>query len=313
MSQTSGASPLPSQFLASPIALAVFCYVIWGFAPLFYIPIHGFGASSVETIAHRSVWALLWAAGLVIGTRQMPDVLSILKQPKLLAWLFISGLMVGLNWGVFVWAVTNGHTIESSLGYYLNPLLNMAAGALFFRERLDNWGKAAIGFAIVGVLVQALALGHIPYIALTLAISFAGYGIIRKQLPVNALPGLLIECVFLFVPGLVYLVWLEQSGTGHFFTAPTNAFWFIMTGPITVLPLALFSFVARRLPLSTMGFIQFISPTIAFCIGLGQGEPFSWLRGVSFLFIWGGAAVFAFGAWRRLRAVKVVERNSKAY
>lgn len=302
-SQTPGAtSPL-----SSPITLAVACYAIWGFVPLFYIPIHAFGGGALEIIGHRSVWALLGAMALVVITRQVPEILSILRQPKLLLWLLISGLMVGLNWGIFVWAVTNGHTIESSLGYYLNPLLNMAVGAMFFKERLDNWGKTAIGAAVIGVLVQALALGHIPYVALSLAVSFAAYGIIRKQLPVNALPGLTIECVFLFIPGLIYLVWLERSGGGHFFTAPTNALWFIMTGPITVLPLTLFSFVARRLPLSTMGFIQFISPTIAFCIGLFQGEPFTWLRGVSFLFIWGGAAVFAFGAWRRLRAVKVVE------
>lgn len=301
-SPTSGTSPF-----ASPITLAVLCYMVWGFAPLFYMPINAFGGGAIEIIGHRSVWALIWALGLVIGMKKVPEILDIMRQPKLMFWLFVSGLMVGLNWGIFVWAVTNGHTIESSLGYYLNPLLNMAAGAMFFRERLDNWGKAAIGFAIVGVLVQAVALGHIPYISLSLAISFAAYGIIRKQLPVNALPGLVIECVFLFVPGLIYLIWLEQSGAGHFFSAPSNAFWFIMTGPITVLPLTLFSFVARRLPLSTMGFIQFVAPTISFCIGLAQGEPFTLLRGVSFLFIWGGAGVFAFGAWRRLRTVKVVE------
>lgn len=302
-SQAAGAtSPL-----SSPITLAIACYAIWGFAPLFYIPIHGFGAGSLEIIAHRSVWALLWAAGLVIGTKQLPEILAIVRQPKLLFWLMVSGLMVGTNWGIFVWAVTNGHTIESSLGYYLNPLLNMAVGALFFKERLDGWGKTAIGAAVVGVLVQALALGHIPYVALSLAVSFAAYGVIRKQLPVNALPGLAVECVFLFIPGLIYLIWLEGSGGGHLFTAPTNFIWFILTGPITVLPLTLFSFVARRLPLSTMGFIQFIAPTISFSIGLAQGEPFTWLRGVSFLFIWGGAAVFAFGAWRRLRAVKVAE------
>ncbi|WP_031235398.1 EamA family transporter RarD [Asticcacaulis sp. AC402] len=295
--------PEKSTLFASPVMLAVMCYGVWGFAPLAYMPITAFGGGSVEIIGHRALWAMIWATGLVLATRQFPEVWTIFKQPKLLGILLISSLMVAINWGVFVWAVTNGHTIESSLGYYLNPLINMAAGAMLFKERLDGYGKAAIGAAVVGVLIQAFAIGHIPWVALILAVSFATYGIIRKQVAVNALPGLLVECMYLFPVALVFLVWFEQSGRGHFFDSPWNAFWFAFTGPITVLPLALFSFVARRLPLSTMGFIQFIAPTIAFCIGLFQGETFTFLRGVSFAFIWGGAMVFAFGAWQRLRAV----------
>ncbi|EGF92134.1 hypothetical protein ABI_05670 [Asticcacaulis biprosthecium C19] len=297
--------PEKSPYFASPIVLAVLCYAVWGFAPLAYVPIAAFGGGAMEIIGHRSVWAVVWAVGLVFFTRQFPEVWAIVKQPKLLGILFISSLTVAINWGVFVWAVTNGHTIESSLGYYLNPLINMAAGAILFQERLDGYGKTAIGAAVVGVLIQAVAIGHIPWIALILAVSFATYGIIRKQVRVNALPGLLVECLYLFPVGIAYLVWFEASGQGHFFDSPWNAFWFAFTGPITVLPLALFSFVARRLPLSTMGFIQFIAPTIAFCIGLSQGETFTFLRGVSFAFIWGGAMVFAFGAWQRLRAVKI--------
>lgn len=295
-------SPNKTSF-ASPILLAVLCYTAWGFAPLIYVPIAAFGGSSLEIIGQRSVWALIWALGLILVTRQFPEVWAILKQPRLLGILLVSSLMIAINWGVFVWAVTHGHTIESSLGYYLNPLLNMAAGAVFFRERLDGYGKAAIGAAVIGVLIQAVAIGHIPWVALILAFSFATYGIIRKQVAVNALPGLFVECLYLFPVALVILVPFEQSGQGHFFLSPMNAFWFAMTGPITVLPLALFSFVARRLPLSTIGFIQFIAPTIAFCIGLSQGELFTPLRALSFAFIWGGAAIFAFGAWRRLRAV----------
>jgi chloramphenicol-sensitive protein RarD len=182
----------------------------------------------------------------------------------------------------------------------------MAAGAVLFKERLDKWGKGAIALAAIGVVIQALAIGHVPWIALILAGTFGSYGILRKQLAVPALAGLFVECAYLFVPAIVYLVWFEATGQGHFF-APTNAFWFMMTGPVTVLPLVLFSHVARRLPLSTMGFIQFIGPTATLVIGLFQGEAFTVLRGVSFAFIWAGAMVFAFGAWRRLKAIKVVE------
>jgi chloramphenicol-sensitive protein RarD len=300
-----GASSQPSgSFLTSPIGLAIMCYGVWGFAPLAYLPLKAIDAGALEIMAHRSVWALLWSFGLVILTKQLPEAMSYFLKPKLALLLLLSSVMIAINWGVFVWAVTNQHTMETSLGYYLNPLINMAVGAAFFRERLDIYGKFAIGMAVVGVGVQALALGHIPYIGLTIAISFAAYGIIRKQLVVTALGGLFVECVFLFVPSIIYLWWFEATGQGHFFDAPSNAFWFFVTGPVTVLPLALFSFVARRLALSTMGFIQFIAPTISFCIGLFQGELFTPLRALSFAFIWGGALIFAFGAWRRFKELK---------
>ncbi|MGA9657703.1 MAG: EamA family transporter RarD, partial [Asticcacaulis sp.] len=291
--------------LASPVNLAIICYLIWGFVPLLYVPIHKFGGASLEIIAHRSVWALIWAAGLVFITKQWPDVIEAFGSARMRAMLLVTSLLIATNWGVYVWAVTNGFTIEASLGYYLNPLLNMAAGALLFRERLDNWGKSAIALAAVGVVIQALAIGHVPWIALILAATFGAYGIMRKHLQIKALAGLFIECAYLFLPALIYLIWFEAKGSGHFFV-PSQAFWFMLTGPITVLPLVLFSYVARRLALSTMGFIQFIGPTSTLAIGLFQGEPFTPLRALSFAFIWLGALVFAFGAWRRMKAIKVV-------
>lgn len=292
-----------SSPLNSPVVLAVLCYAIWGFVPLFYVPIHNFGGGAVEIIAHRSIWSVAWGAALVFVARQWPDVKAALARPRLRWMLLLTSLLIGVNWGVYVWAVTNGHTIESALGYYLNPLLNMAAGAILFRERLDAWGKGAIALAVIGVAIQAVAIGHIPWVALILAASFGSYGILRKQMAVPALSGLFVECLYLLLPALAYFAWIEMHAGGHFFRSPLNAFWFLLTGPVTVLPLALFAYVARRLPLSTMGFIQFIGPTITFFIGLAQGEAFNPLRGLSFVFIWAGAAVFAFGAWRRLKAV----------
>ena len=288
---------------ASPVVLAIVCYLIWGVVPLFYAPIHAFGGGALEIIAHRSVWSVLWAGGLVFATKQWPEVRAALADARLRWMLLLTSLLIATNWGVYVWAVTNGHTLESALGYYITPLVNMAAGTLMFRERLDNWGKAAIGLAVVGVAIQAFAIGQVPWVALALAASFGSYGILRKQMAVTALAGLLIECIYLFLPSLAYLVWFEMQGYGHFF-APTHAFWFMLTGPVTVLPLALFAYVARRLALSTMGFIQFIGPTLTFFIGLMQGEAFSTLRAVSFAFIWLGAMAFAFGAWRRLKVLK---------
>ena len=293
-----------SSPFASPVALAIVCYLIWGVVPLFYAPIHAFGGGAIEIIAHRSLWAVLWAGGLVWATRQWPDVVTALKDVRLRWMLLLTSILIAINWGVYVWAVTNGHTIESALGYYITPLVNMAAGTVLFRERLDPWGKGAIALAVIGVAVQAFAIGTVPWVALMLAASFGTYGILRKQMVVPALAGLLIECAYLLLPSLIYLVWFEMHGQGHFFRAPTNAFWLMLTGPVTVLPLALFGFVARRLPLSTLGFVQFISPTLTFFIGLWQGEAFSPARAASFAFIWAGAMVFAFGAWRRLRVLK---------
>ncbi|HVZ28940.1 MAG TPA: EamA family transporter RarD [Asticcacaulis sp.] len=295
----------PATKSVSPVWLAATCYFIWGIVPLFYVPIHAFGAGAIEIIAHRSLWAAVWAGGAVFAAKQWPDVIGALRVPYVRWMLLLSSLLVAINWGVYVWSVTSGHTIDAALGYYLMPLLNMAAGAALFRERVDNWGKAAIGLAAVGVAIETFAIGHLPWIALAVAVSFGGYGIVRKHLPVNALAGLFIETAYLFLPALIYVSWYEMHGHGHFFRAPGNAVWLMLTGPVTVLPLVLFSYAAKRLPLSTLGFIQFIGPTLTFAIGLAQGEPFSVTSGVSFAFIWLGAAVFAFGAWRRLRVVKV--------
>ena len=291
---------------ASPTLLAVTCYTIWGIVPLFYLPIHAFGAGALEVIAHRSVWAAVWALGLVMITKQWPEVGAAFKSPRLRWMLLLTSILVASNWGIYVWAVTNGHTVESALGYYLTPLLNMAAGSLIFRERIDAWGKGAIALAVLGVVIQIVAIGQVPWIAILLALTFGSYGVLRKHLVVPALVGLCVECLYLFLPALGYLVWYEATGQGHFFH-PAHAFWLLLTGPVTVLPLVMFSYAARRIPLSTMGFVQFIGPTLTFIIGLWEGEPFSLAAGVSFAFIWAGALVFAFGAWRRLKVVKPVE------
>ena len=299
-------TPAPSKPVASPTVLAVVCYTIWGIVPLFYLPIHAFGAGAIEIIAHRSVWAAVWATGLVLITKQWPDVAATFRSTRLRWMLLLTSMLVASNWGIYVWAVTSGHTVESALGYYLTPLLNMAGGALIFRERIDAWGKGAIAFAVIGVAIQIVALGQVPWIAILLAATFGSYGVLRKHLVVPALVGLCVECLYLFLPALGYLVWFEATGQGHFFH-PAHAFWLLLTGPVTVLPLVMFAYAARHIPLSTMGFVQFIGPTLTFAIGLWEGEPFSLAAGVSFVFIWVGALVYAFGAWKRLKVVKPVE------
>jgi chloramphenicol-sensitive protein RarD len=288
------------------LVAGVFCYLIWGWVPLYFQLLGRLGAGSWEIVGHRTVWAVPAALGLVLAARQGRRLMQVLRTPRTLAWLALSAVLIAINWLVYIHAVNTGRLLEGSLGYYINPLINMAAGAIVFRERMTRIGLAAIALATIGVVVQALALGHVPWIALVLAVTFGAYGIVRKRVDADAQSGLAVECMILAIPGAAFTLWLEASGGGHFQQSPLNALFLILSGPVTVLPLALFSWSARRMPLSVMGFLQFLGPTIGFGIGLAQGESFTPIRALSFAFIWAGAAVFIYGAWRAGRRVAVL-------
>lgn len=288
----------------TPFLSALGCYVIWGFMPLLFMGQAAIGFTSLEILSHRALWSVLFAGGLVLLASQSGQVRTALSQPRTLAWLVLATVLIAINWGVYVWATTHQATLEASLGYYINPLLNMVVGLWLFRERIDRWGWVAIGLAAVGVLFQALALGRPPWISLILAFSFGAYGVIKKRVPVEAQAGLFIECLILLPFGIAYVTWVQASGLGHGFSSLEGFGWALLNGPATVLPLALFAFAARRMPLSTMGFIQFLAPTLQFCVGLATGEHFTVLRGVSFAFIWLGAGVFAAAALMRARAAR---------
>ncbi|PHY13689.1 protein RarD [Caulobacter sp. B11] len=279
------------------------CYLLWGFLPLYFHALALLGVGSWEMIAHRTLWSVLWAGGLVLLARQGGQVAAVLRQPKTLGILALSTLAIFANWTIYVFAVNAGHVIEASLGYYINPLMNMAAGALLFRERMSVEGKVAIGLAAVGVAIQTLALGHLPVVSLGLALTFCVYAILRKQVKADAQTGLFIECAYLAVPGLIYVLHLQSTGAGHFGGGVSVTTLLMLAGPATVVPLALFAWSARRLPLSAVGFLQFIAPTIQFLLGVLLGEAFTPMRALSFVFIWLGVAVFAYGAWKRTRSV----------
>jgi chloramphenicol-sensitive protein RarD len=280
------------------------CNLLWGGAPLLFIALGRVGADSWEIVAQRAMWSAPWALALVMLAGQWGQVLRILRQPRTLALLLLAAVSIATGWSLYVWAVNHGHNLESSLGYYINPLMNMAAGALFFRERIDRIGLAAIALAVVGVIIQTLALGHPPVISLVLALTFWLYGLIRRQIAVDAQAGLFVECLFMAGPGLAYVAWLGHTGGGVFGHAVGSSLLMTLVGPITVAPLALFSWAARRLPFAILGFLQYISPTVGFVIGVYIGEPLTPLRILSFMFIWSGAAVFVFGAWRASRRIQ---------
>lgn len=299
---TAAAAAAPPASETRPALLAALgCYTLWGFLPLMFMALNALGSTPWEILAHRTVWSVLWAGLLVLMARQSGHLRSVLTQPRTLMLLGLSTALILVNWGGYVWATTNGATLEAALGYYLNPLLSMAAGAVFFGERMGRMGRVAVALAAVGVLLQAVAIGRPPWISLMLAVSFCAYGVIRKRVKAEAQTGLFIECAFLTLPGLLYVLWLERSGVGNLTDSPGEALLLAATGPATVIPLALFAWAARRLNLSTMGFLQFIAPTLQFCVGLATGEPFTPMRALSFVFIWAGVAVFAAAAVRAHR------------
>jgi chloramphenicol-sensitive protein RarD len=281
------------------------CYLLWGSTPILFMALGHAGADEWEIVGHRAMWAAPWAAISVLVMGQRRELWRIVRQPRTVALLALSAVSISSGWMVFVWAVNHGRNIESSLGYYINPLMNMAAGGLLFRERIDRFGLIAIALAAAGVAIQTIALGHPPVVALILATTFWIYGLIRRQVDAEALAGLCVECMLIAVPGVSFLVWLHQHGGGVFGHALTPSLLLMLCGPVTVFPLALFSWTARRLPFSTIGFLQFLSPTVSFVIGLSVGERLTPLAAVSFVFIWAGAIVFAYGAWRASRRIRV--------
>jgi chloramphenicol-sensitive protein RarD len=269
---------------------------------------HGFAAP--EILAHRAVWSVFVAGLFLLLAGQWGEARAVLGQPRTFGWLMLSAVMIATNWSLYVFATTHHATLEASLGYYINPLLNMAAGAVLFRERIDRLSGVAIGLAAVGVAIQTAALGHVPVIGLTLAITFCAYAVIRKRVPASAQTGLFVECLVLLPVGAVFLAWLATHGQAAGFASPAGLAWALVNGPATVIPLVLFAWSARRLPLSTVGFIQFLAPTLQFACGVWAGEALTPLRVVSFVFIWAGAGVFALAAFRRSRAARQAIRET---
>jgi chloramphenicol-sensitive protein RarD len=280
-----------------PLFAALFCFTLWGVFPLLFQAMGQAGAKPLEMLCWRTVAAVPCAGLLVAVTGQTRPLLDTFANPRRLAVLASSAAMISVNWGVYIWAVNQHHTLAASLGYYINPLMNVAASALFFGERLKGPALAAVGLAAAGVALQAWAVGEPPWVSLILAASFCAYAVIRKKAAVEAQTGLLVECLILAVPAAAFLLWFNPgTAFGHRLDATALL---LLGGPATVVPLFLFAYAARRLTLTYLGFLQFIAPTFMFVIGAAQGEPLSGLRLASFAFIWAGVALFAWDGWRK--------------
>lgn len=281
--------------------LGLTTFSIWGLFPLYFKAVEQY--SAFEIVTQRAIWSALFGTLVLLLWKHPGWWQELLAHPKRIGVLMISSLLIATNWLIYVWAVNHGHMVEASLGYYINPLVNVLLGLLILRERLRPLQWLAVAMAAVGVALQLVTLGEFPWVSIALALSFGTYGLLRKQAPVAALPGLVVETWLLLPVALVWLLLFGEgiSTTAAFWTQP-EALWLMAAGPVTLIPLLCFNAAARHLPYSTLGFLQYITPTLLLALAvLLFKEPFPADRQLAFFCIWAGLAVYSYDAWRIMR------------
>jgi len=284
------------------LAAAIGAYALWGVFPLYWYLLKSVPA--LQIIAHRVIWCAVFVAGWLLVRDGAGWLRRALAGPRILPLLLASGLLIGSNWGVYIWAVTHGRVVESSLGYFINPLVSVLLGVLLLHERLNRAQWAAVALAALGVLWLTVMHGALPWVSLFLAVSFGFYGLIRKVAAVDAMPGLAIESGVLLIPALAWLAWSEAQGVGAFgHGGALRDGLLVFGGALTALPLIGFAYGARRIPYSLVGLLQYISPSLQLLVGvLLLGEVFSATQAIGFGCIWLGLALYALDGWRRARA-----------
>ena len=283
------------------LSAAIASYVLWGVFPLYwYLLKH---VPSVQIISHRIVWCALFVVGFLVLREGWGWLRTALARPKVGWMLLASSVLISFNWGIYIWAVTNGRVVEASLGYFINPLVNVLIGVLVLHERLNRAQWMAVSIAALGVLWLALLHGDPPWISLALALSFAIYGLIRKLANVDAVPGLAIESLILLLPALAWLGVAQAQGVGAF----GHGDWrsdalLVFGGALTALPLIGFAYGARRIPYSLVGILQYIAPTLQLISGVWLlGEDFTGTQAIGFGAIWVALAIYGADGWRRSR------------
>jgi chloramphenicol-sensitive protein RarD len=287
------------------ILFAICSYIAWGLFPLYFKAVNH--VAPTETLSHRVIWAMPFLLLLLARRSQWAWLSSVLTKPKILANFIASALTLSVNWFVYIWAVTHDHIIDGSLGYFINPIVNILFGFIFLKERLRLAQWIAVGIAASGVLWLALLNGHMPWISLILAISFGAYALLRKIAALEALEGLALETLLLFPGALAYVIYLHTQGESMFtsdFTSST-AWLLIAAGPITAIPLLFFAAAARLIPMSTLGILQYIAPSLQLLVGAWiYNEPFNHNRLIGFVFIWSALFLYSLEGWWRKRQQK---------
>lgn len=287
-----------------PLGLAA--YALWGVLPIYFKALSGI--SPVDIVAHRVLWSLPFLALLITVARGWNKVRSVARRPKTLAMLTLTALLIGANWLLYVYAVTGGHILAASFGYYLNPLANVLLGRFVLRERLSRLQWLAVAVAAAGISVLAAgALGQL-WISLTLCITFALYGLLRKIVPADAVTGLAVETAILFPLAIAWLGWLLAASQPVMGFSNRDAGLLLLAGIVSTTPLILFTAAARRLPYSTLGMLQFAAPTLQFLIAvLLYGEPFTTAHAIAFPAIWAALALYVVALIRAPRLPQAPE------
>jgi chloramphenicol-sensitive protein RarD len=297
----------PARETRNGLLGVVGAFLIWGLLPLYLRQMHAVPA--LQIMSHRLVWCCVFVMAWLAARGQLGGVRSALADRATVLKLSASAVLISINWITYVWGVNNGHVVESSLGYFINPLVNVLLGVVILSERLNRAQWTAVTIATLGVIWLTVQAGRLPWIALTLAASFGTYGLIRKVVKVDAITGLATETLLIAPFGLAFLVWSEYTGSGVLGHGP---YWLdamlIGGGIVTAIPLALFAYGARRIPYSTVGLVQYIGPTIQLLLGVFLWhEPFERARLIGFALIWTALAIYAVdGVIRNRRARRIV-------
>jgi chloramphenicol-sensitive protein RarD len=286
---------------------AIAAYALWGVFPLYWYWLRD--VPSLQIIAHRIAWCAVFVVGYLLVRERLDWLRALRGRPKTIGLLAVSATLISANWGIYIWAVTHGRVVEASLGYFINPLVNVLLGVLVLRERLVPAQWVAVALAAAGVAWLAFLHGQPPWISLALALSFAIYGLIRKLAVVDAIPGLAVESLLVLAPALVFLGWAQATGVGAFgHGGALRDGLLVFGGALTALPLIGFAYGAKRIPYSLVGILQYIAPTLQLLVGVALlGEDFTATQAIGFGCIWVALAVYAFDGWRRSRRVPAAQ------
>jgi chloramphenicol-sensitive protein RarD len=282
------------------LLFGVSAYIIWGLLPLYWKLVEEVGA--YEILAHRGIWSLLICVSLLALRKQLKSAYEMVRSSRTFSLLFLASGLLTINWGVYIWSVTVNRVVEAALGYYITPLINVTFGVLLLREKLRPAQWIAVALAAAGVVILTLGYGSLPWIALVLAISWGSYSLIKKSLNLGALETLSLETLFAFLPNLVFLFIIQGNGSAEFGSTWSISLLLFGAGAATVIPLLLFNGSTTRLPLSTVGLLQYITPTIMFVIGIYvNNEDISTTKVLGFAFIWLALAVLSRDLYRSSR------------
>lgn len=283
---------------------AICAYFLWGMAPLYWKALSD--VPSMEIVAHRMVWSCVFALMIVLLSRHWSQLTALIRQPRVVARLVLASILVSVNWAIYIWAVNSGNIVQSAMGYFINPLINVFFGFLFFQERLNRMQMVAIGCAAAGVMWLIASHGELPWIALSLAVTFALYGVVKKTIRVPAVHGMAVETTFVFLPALGYLLYVDSQGSSWFAESVPITAMLIIGGAFTMAPLLFFAAAAKRISLTALGMTQYLGPSLQLIIGVWIfNEPFASDQQITFALIWLGLLIYTLDQWQSQRRARV--------